>query len=323
MTMNLEYIYTLVLLMGAGFLYRRFIDKYDNDDLREYKLIRKYLLSESSIAKSKKPILWIHIPYEINSRSWDSFYSRNSENLNQPYLYLTIESIIRHCGKSFKVCLIDDRSFNNLIPGWNIELNKVGSPIKEKIRQLAIAKLIYNYGGMVVPKSFLCFKNLNNIFHDYSLDNKMFAFESISKDTTELDFIPNTNFYGATKNNETVEKYCNFLEILISKDYSDQSNFLSESNKWLYNETFNKFNIKAINGKTIGIKDQNNKPILIENLFEEHYDNFHPSIYGLHIDDIELLKRTKYNWFCYLHENKILSDCSNTLGVLFNKAKYN
>ena len=37
---SLEYIYTLIILMGSGFLYRRFIDKYDNDDLREYKLIK-------------------------------------------------------------------------------------------------------------------------------------------------------------------------------------------------------------------------------------------------------------------------------------------
>lgn len=321
MTINLDYIYTLTLLMGAGFLYRRFIEKYDNDDLREYKLIKKYLLSESSIAKSKKPILWIHIPYEINSRSWDSFYSRNTENLNQPYLYLTIESIIKHCGNSFKVCLIDDNSFNNLIPGWTIELNKVGSPMKEKIRQLAIAKLIYNYGGMIVPKSFLCFKDLNSIYNNYSNNNKMLVFETICKNATELDFIPDSNFYGATKNNNTIERYCNFLEILISKDYSHESNFLSETGKWMYNETYNKFNVNTINGKLIGVKDKNNKPVLIEHLFEDHYDDFQPSIYGVYIDDIELLKRTKFNWFCYLHENAVLSECSNTMGRLFNKAK--
>jgi len=320
---NLDYIYTLVFLMGSGFLYRRFIEKFENDDLREYNLIKKYLLSESSIAKSKKPILWIHIPYEINSRSWESFYSRNSDNLNQPYLYLTIESIIKTCGKSFKICLIDDNSFGNLIPGWTIELNKVGSPTKEKIRQLAIAKLIYNYGGMTVPKSFLCFKNLDTIYNDYTQNDKMFAFENICKNTTKIDFIPDSTFYGAQKNNEIVKNYCSFLEILISKDYSDESTFLSESNKWLYNETFNNKTINAINGKLSGVKDKNNKKILIDNLFEENFNNFYPSMYGLHIDDVELLKRTKYNWFCYLHENKILTDCNNTLGKLFNQSKNN
>lgn len=320
---SLEYIYTLIILMGSGFLYRRFIDKYDNDDLREYKLIKKYLLSDSSIAKSNKPILWIHIPYEINSRSWESFSSRNTNNLNQPYLYLTIESIIKTCGNSFKVCLIDDNSFSNLIPGWTIELNKVGSPMKEKIRELAIAKLIYNYGGMIVPKSFLCFKDLINIYNDYSKDDKMFAFENICKNTTDLDFIPDNTFYGACKNSTILNRYCSFLEILISKDYTDQSTFLSETRKWLYNETFNTQRISAINGKMTGIKDKNNRPVLIDHLFEENFNDFHPSICGLHIDDVELLKRTKYNWFCYLHESKILTDCNNTLGKLFIKSKNN
>lgn len=320
---TLEYIYTAVVLMGAGFLYRRFMDKYENDDLREYNLIKKYLLSDSSLAKSNKPILWIHIPYEINSRSWDSFYSRNNENLNQPYLYLTIESIIQTCSKSFKICLIDDRSFNNLIPGWTIDINKVGSPIKEKLRQLALAKLIYNYGGLLMPKSFLCFKDVISIYQDYTKDNKMFVFENKCKNTTELDFIPDATFYGANKNNQVLKEYCSFLEILISNDYSDESNFTGEVNKWLYNETFNKQKINVINGKLIGIKDKNNKVVMLENLFEENYNMFHPSIYGLYIDDVELLKRTNYNWFCYLHENSIINDCNNTLGKLFNKSMNN
>lgn len=315
--MNLDYFYTIVILMGVGFLYRRFVDKYDNDELSEYNMIKNYLLSESSIAKSKKPILWIHVPYEINSRTWESFFSRNSMKLNKPYIYLTIESIIQCCKNSFKICLIDDKSFINLIPGWNIDLDKVGSPVKQKIRHLALAKLIYNYGGITVPNSFICLNNLINVYEN----NKPFVFENIAKNTTEIDFIPDSTFYGAEKNCPLIHEYCSFLEILISKDYTDESNFLTESNKWFYNECFNKHTCNVINGKTIGVKDKNNNPILIDNLFEEKFDKFDNNMYGLYIDDSELMKRTNYNWFCYLHENQILLECNNTLSNIFNKAK--
>ena len=44
-----------------------------------------------------KPILWIHNKYEINSRNWDSFMSRNTNNLNQPYRRLCVDTIIKHC----------------------------------------------------------------------------------------------------------------------------------------------------------------------------------------------------------------------------------
>ena len=54
----------------------------------------------------KKPILWIYIPYEYNSRHWESFGSRSSLHLNQPYLYLTIQSIIQHCSNDFYICII-------------------------------------------------------------------------------------------------------------------------------------------------------------------------------------------------------------------------
>ena len=102
--MNLDYIYMLIFIMVIAFFYRRFLDKYDNEELQNYEKIKKYLLNDSSIAKSKKPILWIHIPYELNSRSWESFYSRTSTNLNLPFINLCIQSIIDKCGKSFKIC---------------------------------------------------------------------------------------------------------------------------------------------------------------------------------------------------------------------------
>ena len=78
-----------------------------------------------------------------NSRLWSSFYSRTSHELNQPYLHLTIKSIIEKCGESFNICLIDDQSFEKIIPGWTINLDNLASPIKNHIRQLALARMLY------------------------------------------------------------------------------------------------------------------------------------------------------------------------------------
>ena len=80
--------------------------------------INKYLLEQEEILKSSKPILWIHIPREKNARKINNLASPNSDNLNMPYVYLTVRSIIEKCGKSFTICLIDDDSFKKLLPGW-------------------------------------------------------------------------------------------------------------------------------------------------------------------------------------------------------------
>ena len=56
----------------------------------------------------KKPIIWVHIPYDINARKWESFFSRNTENLNQDYLYLTLRTIIEKNSNDFHICLINE-----------------------------------------------------------------------------------------------------------------------------------------------------------------------------------------------------------------------
>ena len=150
------------ILIVVGFLYRRFEDKRireENNDNNE--AIQNYLLDDVTLAKSKKPILWIHIPYEYNLRNWLSFGSRSSFNLNQPYLYLTVKSIIKQCDKSFTVCIFDDNAFQRLIPGWDINMNSITDPILANMRTLGFMKLLYIYGGLMCPISFLCMKNLS------------------------------------------------------------------------------------------------------------------------------------------------------------------
>ena len=47
---------------------------------------------------------------------WESFNDRMNENLNFPFMYLTIKSIIDCNVWDFHVCIIDDDSFTKLIP---------------------------------------------------------------------------------------------------------------------------------------------------------------------------------------------------------------
>ena len=188
-TITTSYLLAFVFLVAFGILFQKYLEKQArNGEHDNYKDVKQYLLSESSLAKSKKPIMWIYTPYEYNSRDWLSFGSRSSYNLNQPYLNLCVRSIIKHCDKSFTICIVDDNSFAKLIPGWNIDLSIVGDPIVSYIRQMAMAKLIYNYGGISVPISFLCFKDLIDMYErgisvkveDKNEMGKMFVCENVN-----------------------------------------------------------------------------------------------------------------------------------------------
>ena len=59
-------------------------------------------MNEDSILNGK-PIIWIHNEHNINARNWLSFMSRNSKELNQPYLNTCVETIIKHNNNSFNI----------------------------------------------------------------------------------------------------------------------------------------------------------------------------------------------------------------------------
>ena len=239
-----NFIILFVILISLGILYQKYLEKQSRHiNVDNYSEIKQYLLKDKTLDKSKKPILWIYIPHEYNARNWLSFGSRSSCDLNQPYLYLTVRSIIKNCDSSFKIVLIDDGSFEKLIPGWNINMSFVGEPTKDYIRQLAMAKLIYNYGGINVPISFLCFRDLLSLYNKGTNHNTMFVGENNDMNITSTSklFYPNSQFMGAQKNNETVKEFINFMERKISEDYTAQIQFLGEFDSWCHQ--------KIINGK--------------------------------------------------------------------------
>ena len=112
----IKYIGSLAVLFIMSLMYEKYKKRESFDDeSKQYELVRKYLLNHSSLAQSKKPILWIHMNYDMNARSWSSFGSRNNDHLNQPYIFLTIKSIIDKCGSDFNICIIDDSTFGKIL----------------------------------------------------------------------------------------------------------------------------------------------------------------------------------------------------------------
>jgi len=313
-TITTTYLLAFVFLVAFGILFQKYLEKKArNIGPDNYNDVKQYLLSESSLAKSKKPIMWIYTPYEYNSRDWLSFGSRSSYNLNQPYLNLCVRSIIKHCDKSFTICIVDDNSFVKLIPGWNIDLSVIGDPIVSNVRQLAMAKLIYNYGGMSVPISFLCFKDLIDMYdrgisstNDNKGINKMFVCENVNTNisATNTQFYPDTSFIGAKKNTPKLKEFIDHMQRLISGDYTAQIEFLGNFDKWA-NKHVNNNSINMIPGTDVGVKTLENKPVLVDDLLGEDYIKLHDGMYGIWIPAASILKRRNYEWFARLNNEQI------------------
>lgn len=310
-----KYIYPLVITLTLSLIYNKYKSSEDEDEhMRNYRLVKQYLLNDSSLAQSKKPIIWIHMVYAVNARWWPSFSSRNTDNLNQPYQYLTLKSIIDKCGCDFNVCLIDDETFPNIIPGWTIDLSLVADPIKSKIRQLALAKLLFNYGGFLVPSSFLCFQNLAPLYQQLTVDGKMFVGEMVVRNevSSQVNFFPDTTFMGCQRNCPMMMNYINYLEIITSTDFTSESQFTGSYGRWCF-EKIGRKEINMIPAELIGMKDEKGKQVTLDMLMSNNFLNLSGQVQGLYIPADEILKRTAYQWFARLSAKQALAS-DTTIG---------
>lgn len=313
-----------IVLLFVGIIYDDYKKKYlENDEDKHYKMVKKYLLNDSELAlknlpNSKLPIIWIHSKYEINSRNWLSFNSRNTTKLNQPYKYLMIKSVIDNCGSDFNICLINDDSFKDLIKNWEIDIDKISNPIKNVIRQLALAQILDNYGGIIVPDSYLCLNNIKDIYTKGVEDNKMFVGELFDKNINYVEnklvnrnnYHPSPKLMGCNKDNSVIKCYINFLEQYISTDYTDEGKFNGIIQKWLNEKVINN-NINIITAEYLGARDANGKIVTIDQLMGDTFIEFTDSLQGIYVSDEDILLRSKYAWFARLSSLQLLE--SNTI----------
>ena len=306
-----QYILFFSVIVATSYVGNYFVNKLEgnNDD---YDLIKKYLLNESPLYGFNRPKIWIHSKYEINARKWRDFYSRNTTDLNQPYLHLTIQSIINHCGNDFNICLIDDDTFAKLIPTWDIDLATVAEPFKTHYRNMGMLQLLYLYGGMVLPNSLVCLKNLHPFYLESLADGKPFVCEnnnhtSDNNSMRRMRFIPDISIMGCKKNDPTIKELVDYVKGLNQNPhFSSEIDFRGDIPQWCIH-AINQGKMNMVFGERIGVKTSKKKSISVEELMEEHpLDLTHDAV-AVYIPSDEILRRPKYQWFAVLPREQIIS----------------
>ena len=308
-----HYLIAIGLIIIASFFGKRIKNAFDTTDKDEYELIRKYLLNDNPLYGYDRPKLWIHSKYEYNARVWQSFGSRSSTDLNQPYIHLTVKTIINHCGNDFNICLIDDDSFSRLIPGWDVKISTLAEPLKSHQRELAMTELLYIYGGMIVPNSFICIRNIMPFYLDGIQGDRPFVCDMVNRFSNQLHdakhrpFTGNPGFMGAPKRSGEIKDMVHYLrERNLNGHFSSEPDFAGYTSFWCnFQVSIGKMNM--VDGITIGIKTAKGKPILLEDLMEENELAICPKRnYGILIPADELIKRFKYQWFAVMSSEELL-----------------
>jgi hypothetical protein len=304
-----------LIIMFIGFIYDKYKKTIDvQEQYNDGELIQKYLLNDSTLTKNNKPILWIHIEFDKNARSWESFGSRTSDNLNQPYQYLTIRNIIETCGESFNVCLIDDDSFIKIIPEWRTKVEHLPRPLRSHMRELALATILHIYGGFLIPSSFICFYDLRSLYdaHLGSANVMIGELRTTTSLAAEKQYSPSTKIIGCKKFDPVMKEFMDYLMQITDRDHTQEMDFTGETTRWwLAKQAESSAAVSIIPAEELGVKTTANKPVLVEELLSDIDVPLSPTAAGLYIPEQEILKRSKYQWFARLSPKQVLE--SHTL----------
>ena len=295
----MEYVlFGVIIILCTIVIFKYYRDEYleeKNEFHNETVDINVYFYTDSYIKKSKQRKLWIHIPFEKNSRKWDNFGSRTSTNLNLAYMILCIKSVIDYCGSSYDIIIIDDTNFSDLLKN-DIDMSKLSGALKDKYRVMCLMQILYEYGGVMVPPSLYLKKNIkeidkNDVWYVAEIGNQ--------ENVAYSPMYPATIFTGSPPKNAELQAYIQYYSEEIKNDFGEQSLHFSKN----YMRTHN---IAYLDGKLIGVKDKFDKPIKLEDLMENKQIMLDDKHIGIYIPHAELIKRTKYNWFCSLSAEDVL-----------------
>lgn len=267
-------------------------------------LIKKYL--DDNGKKDSLPILWIYISEE--SKKNGKIY---------PYISLCIKSITMYCSEDFNIVTIDDDSLSNIIPNWNIDMDIIPDPMKTKVRNLAVTRILYTYGGLFVPPSFICRNTFITAYDNAINNNNILIGEVLNKNimASYTDFSPSLSLIGCEKENNCMEKLVSKMEKLVSNDYTNESIFTGKHQKDLIS-LFNAGCVEIIDANMIGIEDSDGYMVTVDRLLGSTYIPFRKNIYGIYIPSGDIVTRTNYRWFSELSVSDIMKS-KIIIGELF------
>ncbi len=301
-----RYVMTVALLLAVSVLYEKYKESETlTDPDSDYNIVRKYLLGGQGESKPGLPVIWIHAGDDINPRWWPTFGSRNTRCLNQPYETLTVTSIVKECRRDFSVCVIHDRDFKELVPGWTADLDQIADPLRSNMRRLALARLLQARGGLLVPSTFLAFRSLKPVYDSAcAAPGQMVACEIQEEmgrgppDEGPGRHIryPRPRFMGCVAGSKAMGEYAALLEHINTTDHTAESAFLGEEAMWCLHSA-QKGVIATVPPELLGVEDAKGRPIGVERLLGSSYVPLCSDAFGLYVPAQDLRRRTAYGWF--------------------------
>ena len=279
----------------------------------------RFLALDSSLRRSHLPNLWIHFEFPPNARNWQSWGSRLSRQLNLPFIDVATQSIMDCNEDDFNIRLISDASFKHLLKGWDVDLEKVANPHRDHLRKIAMAKLVYTQGGLVVPNSFLCGEGLREMYERCIGSGKILAGQLPSHSsngswsTTALSL----EFFGGRAGSRHLKQLVQSLEAGLGSDPTSSPEF-EELVAGILNEINDDGGINAVEGEFLGVRESDGKFITMDSLLTRDPLEFDTRCLGVYVPMKAILNSVSKGWFLAMDKEQIVASNTN-LGQLVRR----
>jgi hypothetical protein len=194
----------------------------------------------------------------------------------------------------------------------------LSEPHKSMYREIGMLQLLYIYGGIVVPNSFVCLQNLAPL-----TSSMPFVTEEINRTSyvagkrDNLNFMPSMKLMGANKGCPVIKRMLAENKMDAAGHFTIEPKFIGNMQQWLHKEV-GTGKVQLVNGRLIGTKTTKGKQILLEDLMGEDFLDVDKDAYGIYIPADEVLKRPKYQWLAHLSSQEVLK--TNAIIVKYLKS---
>ena len=255
-----------------------------------------------TFTKLQKRKVWIYIPFESNSRLWDSFSERRSTRMNLSYMNLCIKSIVDCCAEKYDIVVFSDSDFEDLLK-LPVDHTKLSGALLENYRNICLMKILYEYGGVIVPPSLYLKDSVEKLDNPY----QWYVSEMVNSDNvSNQKMLPSSKLCGSNAKNPELLMYIQHLE---KQDRSVLESPFCEN-------YFVSKQVPVVDGGLIGTKNKSG-PILLEDLMSDQVLDLPDNNIGLYMPSELLKKRLQYQWFCKMSETQVIEcNCSFSYYIL-------
>ena len=238
-------------------------------------ILERYRFRNTKL-NTTKPNLWIHLTVN-KDLPFPGVSSLAGAQINEPFSFKNVPALERVCAGSvidhnkndFNIVLVTDSDLPLLLPGWNVNLAAIPEAARCVVRQVAMLRLVYYYGGLVCPSTFAATGPFSKVLASSSLSSTsvITAFEvpqtgaNVGPAAQHASLVPSSKFLYARELNPSIRKIIDSLSVRTGTDAQVAAFKDLAADVMLELEQEKK--VKVVSGQAIGTADADGQTITV------------------------------------------------------------